>query len=41
MEAPDERRMIVFSRGVRAGLNVSTPMGGHLSPISVMGERLL
>jgi hypothetical protein len=39
--APEDRRMIVFRRGVWEGLNTWMPVGGHTRPISKVGDRLL
>lgn len=38
---PEERRIMVLRRGTWAGLNGSTPIGGHSSPNSVTGANLL
>jgi hypothetical protein len=38
---PEERRIIVFSRGTWKGLKGETPRGGQKLPISKVGERLL
>lgn len=38
---PDERRIAVFRSGTWKGLNGMIPVGGHITPISIVGERLL
>ena len=38
---PEHNRIIVFNNGICIGLNVITPLGGHIIPISMVGERLL
>lgn len=40
MEAPDESRIMEFSRGIDIGSNGSIPIGGHDLPISTAGETL-
>jgi hypothetical protein len=40
-ETPDERRRIVFSRGILIGLNEIIDIGGHICPSSIVGEILL
>lgn len=37
---PEANRMIVFSRGTWMGLKGLIPVGGHCSPISIVGARL-
>lgn len=39
--APDDTRMMVFRSGTWKGLNGVTPVGGHVDPISKVGESLL
>lgn len=39
--APEDRRIIEFSRGISMGLKIFTPMGGHIAPNSIFGEILL
>jgi hypothetical protein len=41
IDTPEERRMIVFIRGIFSGLNIIIPSGGHLIPNSIFGEILL
>lgn len=38
---PDDKRMMVFKRGMLSGLNGVMELGGHKRPISIDGERLL
>jgi hypothetical protein len=38
---PDDRRMIVFSRGTLKGLKGVIPAGGQNKPISKFGDKLL
>jgi hypothetical protein len=40
-ETPDERRRIVFNRGILIGLNEIIDIGGHICPSSIVGEILL
>ena len=40
-EIPDDRRMIVFRRGIWKGFIAETPIGGQIFPISMFGARLL
>jgi len=39
MVAPDERRMIVFSKGTSKGLIAAMPVGGQEDPTSMFGLR--
>ena len=41
MVIPDDRRRIVFIRGILIGLNDVIDRGGHLCPSSTVGEILL
>jgi len=41
MDTPEERRRIVFSRGILIGLKELIEWGGHACPISTVGEILL
>jgi hypothetical protein len=38
---PDANRIAVFSRGICKGLNGKIPVGGHVDPSSIVGDRLL
>ena len=38
---PEDRRMIVFSKGTENGLKGWIPTGGHWAPTSTLGDRLL
>lgn len=38
---PDDKRIAVFKRGTWNGLNGEIPIGGHITPISMVGDRLL
>jgi len=38
---PEDRRRIVFKRGILIGLNDLIETGGHLCPSSIVGEILL
>jgi hypothetical protein len=38
---PDDRRIIVFSRGTLKGLKGVIPVGGQNRPISKFGDKLL
>jgi len=38
---PEESSTIVFNSGIWKGLNGITPKGGHSSPISILGDKLL
>lgn len=40
-EIPEERRIIVFSIGIENGFRWVVIDGGHISPISVVGDSLL
>ena len=40
-ETPEERRMAVFRRGTPQGCIGVIPVGGHVIPISAVGERAL
>jgi hypothetical protein len=37
---PDLRRIIVLSKGIEKGSMGSTPMGGQISPVSMLGHKL-
>jgi hypothetical protein len=37
---PDNRSIKVLSNGISHGLNTSIPLGGHIAPISIVGDRL-
>ena len=39
--APEERRMVVFKRGIWNGLKGWIPKGGQYIPISILGDNLL
>lgn len=39
-ETPEDRRIIVFKRGTWSGLNTLIPKGGHIRPISLIGDKL-
>ena len=39
-EAPDERRITVFKKGISHGFKTSIPFGGHTAPISTVGAKL-
>lgn len=38
---PEAKRTAVFNRGIEKGFNGQTPEGGHVHPMSGVGERLL
>jgi hypothetical protein len=38
---PDERRIAVLRSGISNGLKGKIPCGGHIMPISTVGESLL
>jgi len=38
---PEDRRIIVFSSGIWNGLNGLIPIGGHIIPVSIVGDSLL
>lgn len=38
---PEHNRIIVFNNGICIGLKVITPSGGHVIPISMVGDSLL
>jgi hypothetical protein len=38
--APEQRRIKVLTKGTSKGLNASIPFGGHILPISTVGEIL-
>lgn len=38
---PDDRRRIVFNKGILIGLKDEISFGGHICPISTEGEILL
>lgn len=38
---PLARRIPVFKRGICKGLNGEIPAGGHMAPISIVGDKLL
>lgn len=40
-DTPDESKIIVLRRGTWRGLKIEIPEGGHIIPISLIGERLL
>jgi hypothetical protein len=37
---PDANRIAVFSRGICRGLNGKIPVGGHVEPNSIVGDKL-
>ena len=39
--APELKSMAVFNKGTEKGLRGSTPKGGHITPISIEGDKLL
>lgn len=39
--APELKRITVFKRGTEKGLSGSIPKGGHTTPISIEGDKLL
>ena len=39
--APELKRIAVFKRGTENGLRGSIPKGGHATPISIEGDKLL
>ena len=39
--APEDNRIIVFSRGTLNGLNAWMPIGGQVDPNSILGDNLL
>lgn len=39
--APELSKIAVFNRGTEKGLRGSTPNGGHITPISTEGDKLL
>ena len=39
--APELKRIAVFNNGTEKGLRGSIPIGGHITPISTAGDRLL
>lgn len=41
IEIPDDNNITVFNRGISMGLNVLMPFGGHVIPISIVGDNLL
>lgn len=41
IENPDEIKIIVLRRGISKGLNKIIPLGGHMAPISILGERAI
>lgn len=41
IDAPDERRIIEFSKGISIGLKILIPIGGQITPNSIFGEILL
>jgi hypothetical protein len=38
---PEDRSRMVFSRGILMGLNALIEVGGHICPISTVGDTLL
>ena len=38
---PDESSTAVFNKGTRKGLSGFIPVGGQVTPISTLGDRLL
>lgn len=38
---PEDKRIAVFKRGIWKGLKIIIPVGGHLFPSSIAGDRLL
>lgn len=40
IEKPEERRIMVFSKGIKNGLKLWIIWGGHIKPISILGDRL-
>lgn len=41
MEIPEEIRIVVFNKGISKGLNGKIFNGGHIAPISILGDNLL
>jgi hypothetical protein len=41
IDAPDDSRIIVFSRGISYGDSASIPTGGQCAPSSTVGARAL
>jgi len=39
--APELNSKAVFKRGTENGFNGSIPTGGHITPISIDGDKLL
>ena len=39
--APELNRTAVFKRGTPKGFKACTPLGGHITPISIEGDKLL
>ena len=39
--APEDNKIMVFSKGIWKGLKGTTPLGGHAMPISMAGASLL
>ena len=39
--APELSKIAVFKRGTEKGFNGSIPIGGHITPISTEGDKLL
>jgi len=39
--APEDNKMMEFSRGISIGLKILNPIGGHITPSSILGEILL
>ena len=37
---PEQRRIKVFNKGTSLALKVKIPLGGHILPISIVGEIL-
>lgn len=40
MDIPEDRRIMVFSKGILNGSKMVIPVGGHFNPNSSVGDRL-
>lgn len=41
IEIPEEIKIVVLRRGISNGLNGKIFIGGHIDPISILGDNLL
>lgn len=41
MEIPDDKRIVVFKRGILKGLIIEILVGGQIIPISTSGDNLM